>query len=234
MEFNNMHSRRQKETSNCFIASMYLWNRCICITNQCTLIFCSMQQDLQLHDHSHTFPHRSSLATFACPAVELAAGPGVGRGAGAEPQSPKSSSGVIFGGAAGVELNFGNVVLAGGVGSPQPPISATDPHPDCCVDVEAGAGAAVDLLQSGWTVLDFAQFGGALLLVVLDVGSGELPQPKSAPVADLSVGLATDRPVTGVATAGSLVFHSLEAHGSLLNVLKVVFVGGADVCINAL
>ena len=70
--------------------------------------------------------------------------------------------------------------------------------------------------------------------MAFDVGSGELPQPKSAPVADLSVGLATDRPVAGVAIAGSLVFHSLEAHGSLPKVLKVVFVGGADVCNNAL
>ena len=153
-----MHSWRRKEISNHFIASMYSWDLCICITNQCTFIICSMQQDLRRHDHSHTFPHKSSLAGFACPPVELVAGAVVGTGAGADPQSPKSSSGVIFGGAAGVELNFGNVVLAGGVGSPQPPISATDPHPDCCIEVEAGTGAA-GLFQSVWAVLDFAQFG---------------------------------------------------------------------------
>ena len=80
------------------------------------------------------------------------------------------------------------------------------------------------MLQSDW----------AAVAVAFEVGKGVFPQPKSAPVADLMPGLAIDMPVIGVATAGSLVFHSFDAQGSEPIPLKVVFVGGADDCISAL
>lgn len=72
------------------------------------------------------------------------------------------------------------------------------------------------------------------MVVVFDFGGGELPHPKSAPVADFREGLVIEKPVTGVATAGSLVFHSLGAHGSAARDLNVVLLGGAEDCIKAL
>ena len=63
---------------------------------------------------------------------------------------------------------------------------------------------------------------------------GELPQPKSAPVLDFTDGLATDRPVCGVATAGSLLLHSFDPQGSDESALKDVLVAGAEDCMTAL
>ena len=72
------------------------------------------------------------------------------------------------------------------------------------------------------------------VLVALGFARGELPQPKSAPVADFREGLVIEKPVMGVATAGSLVFHSLDAQISVVTDLNVVLVGGAEDCIKAL
>ena len=85
-------------------------------------------------------------------------------------------------------------------------------------------GLETDLFQSTW----------AFVLAALGFGSGELPQPKSAPVADFREGLVIEKPDTGVAMAGSFVFHSLDAHGSAARDLNVVLVGGAEDCIKAL
>ena len=59
------------------------------------------------------------------------------------------------------------------------------------------------------------------VLVALPEGSGELPHPKSVPVADCITGVAVEKPVCGVATAGSLVFQAFDAHGSVETLEKV-------------
>ena len=184
--------------------------------------------------YSQTFPHRSSLFIFGGGAgapkegtvdeAAGAAGAAEDEATGAEPQSPKSSSGATFGGAGADPKPPPRPPppVAGGVESPQPPVSLEakpdEVQSDCCV-VVAG------LLQSTC---------GALGVVLLVTEMGELPQPKSAPVEDLMEGLLTERPVCGVATAGPSLLHSFEPHGSEEMLLKDVFVGGADDWMTAL
>ena len=141
---------------------------------------------------------------------------------GAAPQSPKSSSGATLGGAGAAPKPPKPPTEAGGAGSPHPLVSL--------------AGMLLAAVQPVWAVVadGLLQSDCGACGVVLLVGSGELPQPKSAPVTDLTLGLVMERPVWGVATAGSWLLHSLEPHGSVERLLKDVLVAGAEDCITAL
>lgn len=82
---------------------------------------------------------------------------------------------------------------------------------------------AEGLPQSDWALAEVAL-----------VGNGELPQPKSAPLADFREGLVMDMPVCGVAIAGSAVLQAFEPHKFDELPAKEVFVGGAEDCMTAL
>lgn len=63
------------------------------------------------------------------------------------------------------------------------------------------------------------------------LGAGELPQPKSPPVADDTEGDLTLDCVCGVGAVGSGVAHALlDAHGSTVGMENVLLVGGAEDC----
>ena len=152
--------------------------------------------------YCHTLDHKSSpvfafgagscLSGAAGIGAAARAGAGAGAGSdGADPQSPKSSSAAIFGGAGAAEPN------------PPKPLSAPDgdaePQPPESVDAallenpgeEPQSGWAFNVLGTG-AVGDLPQ---SLFVGAEVVGRGELPQPKSAPVTETFDGLVTEMPV---------------------------------------
>ena len=185
-----------------------------------------------LPNHCHTFDHKSSpafnLGAGSClgGTAGIDAGTGLGS-AGADPQSPKSSSAAIFGGGGAAEPKPPNPLSAAGG-------DCTEPHPPDSVEAallespaeEAQSGWAFDVLLAG-AVGDLPQplwvLAGAAF-----VGKEGVPHPKSAPLTEVAEGLATERPVCGVAIAGSFVFHSFAPQGSVARLVNVVLDAGAE------